>query len=90
MTQVQGPLTVSRVRGGQVRGGTAVDDGVRSQVGELGQGCHQGRSVCGQESNETLTLGAISSRYLRAGALPSAQQAQQAPTPKFMAEDKEG
>lgn len=28
-------------------GGTAVDDGVRSQVGELSQGCHEGRGVCG-------------------------------------------
>ena len=55
MGQAQGTLTVSRVSGGQVGGGTAVDDGVRGQVGEPGQGCHKGRGVC---SGRTTTLNA--------------------------------
>lgn len=44
-----GPLTVGGVGGRQVGGGTAIDDGVSSQVRELGQGGHQGRGVCGRE-----------------------------------------
>lgn len=50
-----GPLTVGRVGGCQVGGGTAVDDGVCGHVGEVGQGCHQHRGVCGGRRNRTLT-----------------------------------
>ena len=46
MTRASGPLTVSRVGGGQVGGGAAVDDGVRSQVREPGQGHHEAGGVC--------------------------------------------
>lgn len=39
-------LTVSVVRGGQVGGGAAVDDGVTCQVCKEGQSPHQPRSIC--------------------------------------------
>lgn len=72
-TPARGPLTVSRLSGGQVGGGTTVDDGVRSQMGELGQGCHQGRGVWAEESTRPCHCHQSESRSAPYGGRPAQQ-----------------
>lgn len=73
-------------------GGTAVDDGVRSQVGELGQGCNQRRGVWGKErQNANATAVERSLDWtLWWAARVFCPKAQQAPGPPVYACDEAG
>lgn len=79
VTHAWGPLTVSRVGGGQVGGGAAVDDGVRSQVRKPSQGHHEAGGVC---SGRTHPHAAASERGLVLPPLLVSPKGPSSPAPR--------